>query len=75
MLNPTALAGERAGAFNIICANEEEAARVMSQLKIIIRPMYSNPPVHGARIVQNILGDAELRKEWLIILLLSTIQQ
>ena len=58
------LYGERAGAFNIICANEEEAARVMSQLKIVIRPMYSNPPVHGARIVQNILGDAQLKQEW-----------
>jgi aspartate aminotransferase len=44
------LYGERVGAFSFICSSKEEADRVMSQLKIIIRPMYSNPPVHGARI-------------------------
>lgn len=37
----------------------------MSQLKILIRPMYSNPPINGARIVNEILNDSELRKEWL----------
>ena len=36
----------------------------MSQIKILIRPMYSNPPIHGARIVTEILGNADLRKEW-----------
>lgn len=36
----------------------------MSQIKIIIRPMYSNPPIHGARIVQTILSDQGLREEW-----------
>lgn len=59
------LYGERAGAFTIVCADKEEAGRVMSQLKILIRPMYSNPPIHGARIVQEILGTPELRQEWL----------
>ena len=58
------LYGERAGAFTIVCADKEEAGRVMSQLKILIRPMYSNPPIHGARIVQEILGTPELRQEW-----------
>ncbi|KAG5324539.1 AATM protein, partial [Acromyrmex heyeri] len=41
------------------------AARTLSQLKILIRPMYSNPPIYGARIANEILGDPELRKEWL----------
>lgn len=59
------LYGERAGAFSVVTGSKEEADRVMSQIKILIRPMYSNPPVHGARIVTEILSDAELRKEWL----------
>lgn len=59
------LYGERAGAFTVVTGSKEEADRVMSQIKILIRPMYSNPPVHGARIVTEILSDAELKKEWL----------
>lgn len=59
------LYGERAGAFSLICADKEEAARTMSQIKILIRPMYSNPPIHGARLVTEILGDASLKQEWL----------
>lgn len=45
--------------------DKAEADRIMSQLKIIIRPMYSNPPIHGARLVTEILGDASLRAQWL----------
>ncbi|KAF7640347.1 Aspartate aminotransferase [Meloidogyne graminicola] len=60
------LYGERVGAFTIICENEEEASRVLSQLKIIIRPMISNPPIHGARIAAKILGDPVLRAQWLL---------
>ena len=48
----------------MICADEEEAARVLSQLKIIVRAMYSNPPVYGARIVAEVLGDPALRAQW-----------
>lgn len=58
------LYGERVGAFTILCDNKEEASRVMSQLKILIRPMYSNPPVSGARIVTEILKDQKLRSQW-----------
>ena len=58
------LYGERAGAFTIVCADMEEAGRVMSQLKILIRPMYSNPPIHGARIVQEILSNQDLKAQW-----------
>ncbi|KAK5647019.1 hypothetical protein RI129_005483 [Pyrocoelia pectoralis] len=60
------LYGERAGAFSIITDNKEEAAKVMSQIKILIRPMYSNPPLHGARLVTEVLSDKELRKQWLV---------
>jgi len=59
------LYGERAGAFSIVCSSQEEAARVMSQVKILIRPLYSNPPLHGARIVSTILNTPELNAEWL----------
>jgi len=58
------LYGERAGAFSLTTADSEEKARVESQLKIIIRPMYSNPPLHGARIANTILSSPELYKEW-----------
>ncbi|RMY64204.1 hypothetical protein D0862_15327, partial [Hortaea werneckii] len=59
------LYGERVGAFSIVTASEEEKARVDSQLKILVRPLYSNPPVHGARIASTILNDASLNKQWL----------
>ncbi|OQR76086.1 aspartate aminotransferase [Tropilaelaps mercedesae] len=60
------LYGERIGAFTLICDSAEEAARCMSQIKILIRPLYSNPPVNGARIANLILSDAQLRSQWLI---------
>lgn len=59
------LYGERVGAFSLTCSSKEEAAKVMSQVKIIVRPTYSNPPLTGARIASLILNDAELRKTWL----------
>lgn len=59
------LYGERSGAFSIVCASKDEADRTMSQLKILIRPMYSNPPIHGARIVKTILTQPDLYKVWL----------
>jgi len=58
------LYGERIGAVTFLCDSAEEAKRVDSQLKILIRPMYSNPPVQGARIVAAILQDPELRASW-----------
>ncbi|RFU25395.1 hypothetical protein B7463_g10939, partial [Scytalidium lignicola] len=59
------LYGERAGAFSIVCADAEEKKRVDSQIKIVVRPLYSNPPVHGARIASEILNNEELNKQWL----------
>ncbi|EAU93028.2 aspartate Aminotransferase [Coprinopsis cinerea okayama7 len=58
------LYGERTGNFSLTVADPEEKARVDSQLKIIIRPMYSNPPAHGARIANAILGDPTLYAQW-----------
>ena len=58
------LYGERVGAFSLVTADPEERARVDSQLKIIIRPMYSNPPVHGARVANTILSSPELYAQW-----------
>jgi len=60
------LYGERVGAFTVLCDSKEEASAVESQLKILIRPMYSNPPIHGARLVNTILEDDKLYAEWLI---------
>jgi aspartate aminotransferase len=59
------LYGERVGAFSIVCESAEEKKRVDSQVKILVRPLYSNPPVHGARIASEILNDASLNKQWL----------
>ncbi|XP_034949996.1 aspartate aminotransferase, mitochondrial isoform X2 [Chelonus insularis] len=59
------LYGERIGAFSLVTSNPDEAARAMSQIKIIIRPMFSNPPISGARIVNEILSDPQLKQEWL----------
>ena len=58
------LYGERVGALSVLCASKEEAARVLSQLKIVIRTNYSNPPTHGGAIVAGVLGNPELRALW-----------
>ena len=49
-----------------MCQSVDEAKAVESQLKILIRPMYSNPPIHGARIVTNVLTNEQLRAQWLV---------
>ncbi|KAL7007640.1 aspartate transaminase aat1 [Cystobasidiomycetes sp. EMM_F5] len=59
------LYGERVGAFSVVTTSAEEKARVDSQLKILVRPLYSNPPVHGARIAGSILADEKLYAQWL----------
>ncbi|CAL9177719.1 unnamed protein product [Musa hybrid cultivar] len=57
------LYAERIGAINVVCLSSDAAARVKIQLKRLARPMYSNPPVHGARIVANIVRDPNLFDE------------
>jgi aromatic-amino-acid transaminase len=58
------LYGERVGALSVVCASREEAARVLSQLKIVIRTNYSNPPTHGAQVVATVLDTPALRAQW-----------
>jgi aromatic-amino-acid transaminase len=58
------LYGERVGALSVVCASKEEAARVLSQLKIVIRTNYSNPPTHGAQVVATVLTTPALRAQW-----------
>lgn len=58
------LYGERVGALSVLCENKDEAARVLSQLKIMIRTNYSNPPIHGGAVVAAVLNNPELRALW-----------
>jgi aromatic-amino-acid transaminase len=58
------LYGERVGALSVLCESKEEAARVLSQLKIAIRTNYSNPPIHGGTVVATVLNTPELRALW-----------
>ncbi len=58
------LYGERVGALSVLCESKEEADRVLSQLKIVIRTNYSNPPTHGGAVVAAVLNDPELRALW-----------
>jgi len=59
------LYGERTGALHFVCKDKATAAKVLSQVKIIIRVNYSSPPRHGARIAAMILNEPGLRQQWL----------
>jgi aromatic-amino-acid transaminase len=58
------LYGERVGALSVVCASAQEAQRVLSQLKVLIRANYSNPPTHGAKAIAVVLADGRLRAMW-----------
>jgi len=58
------LYGERCGTLSFVTSNKDEKERVMSQVKRIIRPMYSSPPVHGSSIVRTVLSDEDLTKQY-----------
>lgn len=58
------LYGERVGGLSVITQNSDEAARVLSQLKRIVRTNYSNPPTHGGQVVTTILNDEQLSALW-----------
>ena len=58
------LYGERVGALRVVCSCKDEATRVLSQLKLVIRTNYSNPPTHGAQIVATVLTTPALRAQW-----------
>ena len=59
------LYGQRIGALSFVTQDQAERERVLSQLKLLARPMYSNPPLAGARIVDTILSRPELKTLWL----------
>jgi len=58
------LYGERTGNLNVLCSSPEEAVIINSRLKTFARPMWSNPPIHGARIVDVVLSDPVLTQMW-----------
>ena len=58
------LYGERVGALSVLCASKDEADRVLSQLKVVIRTNYSNPQIHGATVVATVLNTPALRVQW-----------
>ena len=58
------LYGERVGALSVVAASPDEAARILSQLKRLVRTNYSNPPTHGGQVVAMVLGAPELRRTW-----------
>jgi len=58
------LYGERVGALSVVCVSKDEAVRVLSRLKVLIRGNYSNPPTHGAQLVATVLNTPQLRQQW-----------
>ena len=58
------LYGERVGALSVVTASRDESARVVSQVKRVIRTNYSNPPTHGASVVAAVLSTPALRALW-----------
>ena len=58
------LYNERAGNLTIVMGDQSNMANFKSQLTLVIRAMYSNPPAHGARIVDTVLSSPELYQEW-----------
>jgi len=58
------LYGERVGALSVVASTAEEAARLLSQLKRVVRTNYSNPPTHGGKVVATVLSTPELRQLW-----------
>lgn len=59
------LYGQRVGCLSMVCSSTEEAKKVDSQLKILARAIYSNPPISGSRVVTTILSDNQLKQQWL----------
>ena len=58
------LYGERVGALSVVTASADEAARVLSNVKRVVRTIYSNPPTHGSEIVATVLANPQLRALW-----------
>lgn len=59
------LYGERIGSFSLVTASENESAAVESQVKKTVRAMYSSPPAYGAKIVETVLSNKDVRSQWI----------
>ncbi|WP_457351044.1 amino acid aminotransferase [Roseateles sp. P5_D6] len=58
------LYGERCGGLSVVCPDADQAARVLGQMKFMIRRNYSNPPMHGGQVVAKVLTTPVLREMW-----------
>lgn len=58
------LYGERCGTLSVVCGDLEQKERIMSQLRTVIRPMYSSPPKHGSSIVRTVLSDENFTNQY-----------
>ena len=58
------LYGERVGTLSVVCGDADQKDRILSELRLIIRPMHSSPPRHGSSIVKTILNNEELTKQY-----------
>lgn len=58
------LYNERAGNLTVVVKNPSVVANTKSQLTLVVRGMYSNPPAHGARVVEKVLNSDSLFAEW-----------
>ena len=58
------LYGERCGALSVVCADAQQAERVLGQLRFTVRQNYFSPPAHGGQVVAHVLGDPVLRASW-----------
>lgn len=55
---------DRVGALHVVAKNKDEANRSLSRLKALVRTNYSNPPAHGSALLQTVLTDPDLRRQW-----------
>jgi aspartate aminotransferase len=58
------LYGERCGTLSVVCGDNEQKEHILSELRTIIRPMYSSPPKHGSSIVKTILTSETLKPQY-----------
>ncbi|BCH28600.1 aromatic amino acid aminotransferase [Mesorhizobium sp. L-8-10] len=56
--------GERCGGLSVVCADADEAGRVLGQLKLTVRANYSSPPTFGGQVAATVMLDPDLRAEW-----------
>uniref|UniRef100_A0AC34QPR5 Aspartate aminotransferase n=1 Tax=Panagrolaimus sp. JU765 TaxID=591449 RepID=A0AC34QPR5_9BILA len=58
------LYNERVGNLTMVVNDTSKVAAIKSQMSLIIRANWSNPPAHGSRIVHMVLTTPEFRQQW-----------